>query len=129
MSLKPLAQRLFIKKGYRIALLNMPEDYEIYGLPSEVTISHNLSDTYDMIQIFTQTQEQVKNELDRLKSHLKASGALWISYPKGTKKAKLPTDMSRDILYRLMLDIGVKASYEASVDDVWSALRFKWDNA
>jgi hypothetical protein len=46
--------------------------------------------------------------------------ALWLLYPKGNRIA-----LNRDSLWRLMADYGVRPITQVSVDDVWSALRFR----
>ena len=50
-------------------------------------------------------------------------GILWISYPK--QSAKQDTDLNRDILRESLLNQSLKAVAQISIDDTWSALRFK----
>ena len=53
---------------------------------------------------------------------LKPDGLLWVSYPKGAKEN---TDLSRDVLRDSMKEFKVNAVSLVSVDDTWSALRFR----
>ena len=53
----------------------------------------------------------------------KHDGLLWISYPKGSSKVK--TDLNRDILRGLLHKEGLDAVAMISIDDVWSAMRFR----
>lgn len=46
----------------------------------------------------------------------------WIAYPKG---GKLGTDLNRDILWDALKDAGIRAVRQVSIDDTWSALRFR----
>jgi hypothetical protein len=48
---------------------------------------------------------------------------LWVTYPKGTSKAKV--DVNRDSLREYDLTIGLQAVSLLAIDDVWSALRLK----
>jgi hypothetical protein len=48
---------------------------------------------------------------------------LWICWPKGS--AHVPTDLNRDILFRHAQSYGLQVVSNVSIDEVWSALRFK----
>ena len=45
-----------------------------------------------------------------------------MTYPKGNQ---LDTDINRDSIVAYAKTIGLKAVAQVSVDDIWSALRFK----
>jgi len=47
----------------------------------------------------------------------------WISYPEQTSKIK--TDLNRDILWKLMEKHGLVRVAMISIDNVWSAMRFR----
>lgn len=46
----------------------------------------------------------------------------WIAYPKG---GQLGTDINRDALAEAVAVLGVRPVRQVSLDDVWSALRFR----
>jgi hypothetical protein len=46
----------------------------------------------------------------------------WIAYPKAKK---LGTDLNRDILAREMTALGTDPVRQVSLDETWSALRFR----
>jgi hypothetical protein len=52
----------------------------------------------------------------------KLDGLAWIAYPKA---GKLGTDLNRDILWKHMLEKGIEAVRQVSVDETWSAIRFR----
>ena len=57
-------------------------------------------------------------------STARPDGLLWLCYPKGTSKVK--TDVNRDILNRrLAEEYGLEGVAMVSIDDTWSAMRFK----
>jgi hypothetical protein len=68
-----------------------------------------------------------KNEfLDFLNNHLQnilPDSIFWIAYPKGTSIIK--TDINRDILRVTSEGYGISTVAVISIDDTWSALRFK----
>ena len=127
---KTITQKFFIKPGQHIAVLHAPENYlsdTLTDLPEDVTISEATNGTFDSIQYFGTTKDTVVAAIGELKSSLKDTGVLWICYPKGGAKAKLPTDLNRDILWDALAEHGLKPNHIFSIDDTWSAMRFKVD--
>jgi hypothetical protein len=46
--------------------------------------------------------------------------ALWVAYPKGNR-----ADVNRDSLWPILADRGFRPITQISIDDTWSALRFR----
>jgi len=46
----------------------------------------------------------------------------WIAYPKA---GQLGTDLNRDTLFQLMRPYGIEGVRLVSIDEVWSAMRFR----
>ena len=55
---------------------------------------------------------------------LRPAGALWVSWPKGKGKAKIPTDLDEGIVRTIGLDAGLVDVKVCAVDEVWSGLKF-----
>jgi len=125
MATTPLSKKLRIQPGQRVLILNAPEGYrqELGPLPESVEIAEAAEGTFDFVHLF------VKNvaDLERLGpvalDVLKHDGLLWISYPK--KSSKVRTDLSRDAGWDLVTEAGLRPVTQVSVDEVWSALRFR----
>jgi len=67
-----------------------------------------------------------KEYLDFLSKSLKAiepDSVLWFAYPKGTSKVK--TDINRDTIRTTGEEFGITTVTAISIDDTWSALRFR----
>ena len=126
-STKPLPAKLFIKENYNITLVNAPDEYHarLTPLPKGVAISTNLSGAVDFIQVFIMNREELEQQLSSLIQHLKQDGWLWISYPKGSSKIK--TDINRDNIWEYAKGLGLKAVHQISVDETWSAMRFRFE--
>jgi hypothetical protein len=92
-------------------------------LPDGVVLDQELNGMYDLIHAFFKQMSVLDTQIVELKSALVESGILWISYPK--QSAKQDTNLNRDILRELLLKKGLKAVTQISIDDTWSALRFK----
>jgi hypothetical protein len=54
---------------------------------------------------------------------VKHDGLLWISYPK--QSSEVETDLTRDVGWGLLAKAGLRAVTQVSINDVWSALRFR----
>lgn len=67
-----------------------------------------------------------KEYLEFLKKELKniePDSVLWFAYPKGTSKIK--TDINRDTIRVTGEEFGITTVTAISIDDTWSALRFR----
>jgi hypothetical protein len=125
MSEKTLAEKLLIKAGYRVLLVNTPDGYEniLKDLPQGVKILEKLSKNIDLIQLFVNTLAELEAELIAIKPLLKPDGILWLSYPKKTSKIK--ADINRDSINAYARTVGLQGVSMVSIDDTWSALRLK----
>ena len=124
MSTKPLAQKLFIKKGNRVLFVNATNGFieKLGKLLKEVEILDEPEDNLDFIQLFAKNKEELETLLPKLKNYLNLQGKLWLSYYKGTSKIK--TDINRDTINEYGQSLGLKGVAMISIDDDWSALRF-----
>jgi hypothetical protein len=123
---KPLAVKLGIKAGQRVAVLNAPADYfsvTLGAVPAEVSFSDALTgEAFDLIHFFTRQAAELRDHFPALKAHLKRAGGLWISWPKGA--SKVPTDLNETLIREIGLDGGLVDVKVAAVDSVWSGLKF-----
>lgn len=120
----PLVKKLGIKSGNRIALLHAPAHYlDLLGeLPDGLSIDHQLAGVdYDFVQAFYIWRADYAAEFAQLKSAIKKSGMIWISWYK--KAAKLPTDITEDTVRELALAGGLVDVKVAAVDAQWSGLK------
>lgn len=126
MSSKSVAQKLLIKAGNKILVINPPEGYrELLGaLPDGVNELSELEGEFDLIQIFLTSVEEMEAWLHKLREQLNADGKLWVTYPKGTSK-KYTSEVNRDSLYAYASTVGLRGVAMIAVDEDWSAMRFK----
>ena len=73
--------------------------------------------------MFVSNRKELETQLPILKQVLTPKGMLWVSYYKGTSKVK--TDINRDMIYAYAHTIGLDGVGLVSIDDTWSAMRFK----
>lgn len=120
----PLVKKLGIKRGYRIALLHAPAGYlDLLGeLPADVSIDWELAGAgYDFVQGFYTWRADYEGEFEALKSAIHKSGMIWISWYK--KAAKMPTDITEDVVRDVALAGGLVDVKVAAIDAQWSGLK------
>lgn len=119
-----IAKKLQIKHGMRICLVGAPPEYQeiVKDFPKTVEIATALRGQFDLVHAFFKKLDDVLARADKLKAALKDGGILWISYPKAKG---LGTDVNRDILWEKLKPFGLEAVAQVSIDETWSALRFK----
>ncbi len=125
MSDKSIAQRMFIKSGQSIVILNAPKGYiETIGeIPEDVKILTELVSGADIVHFFTSSRSDLEMNFNPLIRALKDDGSLWISYPKGSSKVE--TDINRDIIWKIAEGLGLKPVAMISIDPIWAAFRLK----
>jgi hypothetical protein len=121
MSGKPLAVKMHVKAGKSMAFVNVPESLGdlAVGLPEGVKVVQDDAPA-DIILIFIADRVDAERRLPEVKTRLAPGGALWVAFRKANK-----TDVNRDSLFVIADTFGLQACANVSIDDNWSALRFK----
>jgi hypothetical protein len=121
----PLAKKLGIKPGHRVALMNAPEYFEraLRGLPADVTPTRDPGgrSRFDVVVLFVPDAAALRARLARALQRLDPHGALWVSWPK--KSSPLYRDLTEDGIRAAALAAGVVDNKVCAVDADWSALR------
>lgn len=122
---RSVADKLGIKSGKTVWLVNQPKSYEstLGKVADGAYLFSNPKDPVDIIQVFVKSREELEKVLPQLKKQLKPSGALWVSFYKGSSKNK--SDINRDDVHAFAATIGLEGVAIISVDDDWSSLRLK----
>lgn len=110
-----------IQAGARAFFVNAPEPaLRAIELPA-VTVGDALDGEFDYIHFFTVTQTEMDEQFPKLKAHLKASGTLWLSWPKAWK---LGTDLSLPKVIEIGYRHGLVESTCLRIDETWAGLKF-----
>jgi predicted CoA-binding protein len=125
MAEKSVAQKLMIKEGRSVLLVNPPLGYDalLGELPAGVTLLTEPGEPVDIVQVFVANRRELEEQLPQLKPLVKSTGMIWVSYYKGTSKTK--TDIHRDTIGAYARSLGMEGVAIISIDDDWSALRLK----
>jgi len=119
----PLLKKLGIKPEMRIMLIQQPDDYfKLLGL----NISEQLTkkgETPDLIHLFVKNNKEFEDSMKKLKPVIKSNTSItvWISWYK--KAAKIPTDITEDIIRNYALKNDLVDVKVCAVSDIWSGLK------
>jgi hypothetical protein len=125
MAESPLIRKLRIQPGQRLLILNPPPGYvESLGpLPENTQLVDATAGEVDFCHLFAVDSAQLVELLPTALAACKYDGLLWISYPK--KSSKVASDLSRDVLWELPGETGLRPVTQISIDKTWSALRYR----
>jgi hypothetical protein len=122
----PLARKLGIKEGSRLALLGAPEgfDKELAPLPDGVHVLRRLGPDLDVAVLFVTERKELEQRFPEVAAAITPAGGFWIAWPK--KSSKVPTDVTEDVLREVGLPQGLVDNKVCAVTEIWSGLRFVW---
>ena len=126
-SKRTLVEKLGIKDGATIAIINPPNNYDrmLVKLPRDVT-RHSFLDrnSFNLIHYFSRSQEDLKEQFPKLKKAILKTGMLWISWPKGAYCNFVGSDLNENIIRDIGLENGLVDVKVIAVDENWSGLKF-----
>jgi hypothetical protein len=117
----PLARKLGIKEGHRVALLGAPAALALDDLPGGVTIARRAGATHDVIVAFVRRRADLATKIADLRPRLTPAGGLWIAWPK--KTSGVATDMTEQAIRDVALPTGLVDNKVCAIDETWSGLR------
>ena len=120
-----LLKKLRMQPGQRVLILNAPEGYldELVPLPEGVEVADKPEGVFDFVQVFAKDLAELDKLVRVAAEAVKHDGLFWVSYP--PKSAKVESDLSRDVVWKSVAKTGLRAVTQVSVNDVWSAIRFR----
>jgi hypothetical protein len=121
---KTLARKLGIKAGMEVLIFNAPRGYfALLGkLPRGCKLLKTSATPVPFLHLFAQTRKELQSSLPGLKRRMLKEGTLWISWPK--KSSGVDTDLSDRAVRDIGLEAGLVDVKVASIDEVWSGLKF-----
>jgi Protein of unknown function (DUF3052) len=121
----PLVQKLGIKAGHSVALLQAPADFlELLGaLPGDVRVEHALArkKPFDLIVLFAMAERDLARRFASAAKRLEPHGGLWVAWPK--RASGVATDVTENAVRGVALAAGLVDNKVCAVDETWSALR------
>jgi hypothetical protein len=118
---KKLAEKLQIKHGRRLALIDPPAGLDALFGP-EVPMADTVASA-EVVLGFARSRAELERTLPALAGRLAPGAILWLGYPKlGTP---LAGDISRDVIHRYAPTQALDTVAQIAIDPVWSAMRLK----
>ena len=118
-----LIKKLGIKPEMKVLIINKPDDY--YKL-LEADIndqSCTINEIPDFIHLFVKSVKEFESEMKSLRSVYKKNSTviIWVSWYK--KAAKIPTDITEDVIRNYALKNDLVDVKVCAVSDIWSGLK------
>jgi hypothetical protein len=119
----PLAKKLSLKDGQRVWWEGMPESVraEIAAGGLQFELLEAPQPPIEAAHIFVTSRAALEAAIGRLLPLLAPTGFLWVSWPK--KAAKVPTDITEDVIREIALPTGLVDVKVCAVDATWSGLK------
>ncbi|WP_377511370.1 hypothetical protein [Octadecabacter sp. R77987] len=118
----PLWQKLGVKDGMTACVINPPEGYHdtlLAGAP--LALWGDPRPDCTMTHLFTTERDELARVLAATRDSMARDGMIWASWPK--KAAKVPTDVTEDVIRDVCLPMGLVDVKVCAVDATWSALK------
>jgi hypothetical protein len=119
----PLMKKLGIKEGYKICIINGPENYwELIGsLPSAVEIVNPYTENIDFLHLFSKSKDEYEQLIYAFKHQINQKGMIWISWPK--KSSKVQTDINEEWIRHIATNNELVDVKVCAIDETWSGLK------
>jgi len=121
----PLPQKLGIKPGHRVGLLDAPAGFaRVLGkLPADVSVASSLDgrEAFDVIVLFVTRAAELTRRFRATAKRLDPSGGFWVAWPK--KASGVATDVTEDVVRGVALSSGLVDNKVCAIDETWSGLR------
>jgi hypothetical protein len=121
----PLAQKLGIKPGHVVALLDAPPAFKdmLEGLPEDVTFVTSATKRrgFNVALAFVTTRAALERRIADSLSVMPTDAAVWVCWPK--KSSGVATDVTEQTIRDVALPQGLVDVKVCAVTDVWSGLR------
>ena len=121
----PLTEKLNVKPGTTIVVLGAPAGYrqKLGPLPEGARLVNVVPAEAAFVHLFARDGAALSSRLREVSPRLTADATVWISFPKADSGAG--SDLSREKIWALAGPFGLTPVSQVTMDDIWSALRFK----
>ena len=121
---KALVDKLGVKAGHRVALLDAPDETRslLAPLPAGVRFVAPEAGLVDVALLFTRAAAHLEQAFVPAARTLAPGGMLWVAWPK--RASGVATDVTEDVVRRVGLAAGLVDVKVCAVTDVWSGLKF-----
>ena len=119
----PLSKKLGLKEGLAVSWLDAPPELRewLTPLPPGLKVASRPGPGSDLVHAFFTERARLAKQLATWRTALRADVVVWVSWPK--KSAKVPTDITEDVIREVALPLGWVDIKVCAVSEVWSGLK------
>jgi Protein of unknown function (DUF3052) len=117
----PLARKIGIKAGHRVALLHRPDGWELTDLPDGVQLLDRRAPGAEVTVVFARTFGDLATAAPDLDADLADTAMLWVAWPR--RAAGHQSDITENGLRELFLPLGLVDVKVAALGEDWSGLK------
>jgi hypothetical protein len=119
----PLVQKLGVKPGMNVAVINPPPDYRRLLGPGgrSVTFLDRVPNDATFVHLFVTKRSALEKNMQALRRKVADTGTIWVSWPK--KSSGVQTDVTEDVIRAVALPLGFVDVKVCAVDETWSGLK------
>ena len=122
-----LFKKLNLKNQSEILVLQPPRSFEkeLEKLEDvQILRDLNAAAKFDFVLAFVTSEEEIDRWTNPVKEKAPGDAVIWFAYPKTSSK-KYQVNINRDRGWDALEDAGFKPVRQVSIDQDWSALRFR----
>jgi hypothetical protein len=122
--MKDILRKLQVKDRSRVLILNLPEELSSIKEAFPGPIKEEVEGSSDLIMVFSTEMEEAVDLISRSIPTLEEDQLFWFCYPKKSSK-RYSSSIDRDKTWELADRFGYRPVRQISLDDDWSAIRFR----
>ncbi len=121
-----ILRKLNYKDQQVVHVLQAPESFnaELPALEGKATVERHAIGEIHFAIGFVQLREKLDEMVHEVAPKLAGDAVFWMAYPKGKSK-NYTCDFNRDTGWEAMGNYGLEPIRQVSIDDDWSAIRFR----
>lgn len=119
----PLAKKLSLAPGMSAWFHAMPDSVRAEIDPAAIGVVEVDApiEGLDAAHLFVTERAELERLIAQLRTMIAPAGQIWVSWPK--KAAKVPTDITEDVIRAVALPTGLVDVKVCAVDAIWSGLK------
>ncbi len=122
-STTPLARKLGVKPGARLALDRAPDGWSVPELPAGVVPTAE-TEPADVVVAFFREPAELPARLPQLAGRIFPAGSLWVAWPR--RAGGHESDITENDVRDHALPLGIVDTKVAALDGDWSGLKLMW---
>ena len=116
-----MAQKLGVRDGSLVALVDPPRGWEIAGAPPGARVKRGVAAGFDVAVWFIRSVHDLRSGLAKMAKATRPASSLWVAWPR--KAGGHSSDVTEQAIRGLVLPLGLVDVKVCAVSEVWSGLK------